>query len=129
MFAIYQMELFEVFDTLHPGLFQFGDIIFIIQAFQDLLMACFRFGVNFFKVMKNISYTHSVTAYFIGISGADTLSCSSYFRIPFCRFVCRIQNTVCRQNQMCFLGDMQSFLQIMAGSFQRFCFSFEKSRV
>ena len=103
VFTVHQMELFQVFDTLQPLFFQFGYIIFIIQTFQDLFVTCLCLSIHFFKIMKDITYTYTVTTHFISISRTYTFSGSSHFGISFSSFISSIQNAVSRQNQMSFL--------------------------
>ena len=114
MFAIYKMELFQIFNASQPGLFQFREVILIVQTFQDLFVAGFRSRIFLFEVMKYITYTDTVTADFIRISRADTFSGSSYFGIPLGSFVSGVEDTVCRKNKMSFLSDVQTFFQRMA---------------
>ena len=129
MFTIHQLELFQVFDSFEPGFFKFCQIIFIVQSFQDLFVASFCRSIFLFKVMQDITYTNAITAHFIRISRTDTFSGSSYLSIAFGSFISRIQNTVCRQNEVRFLRNMQSLLEVMSRCLQRFCLSFEQSRI
>ena len=129
MFAVHKPELLQVFNTFKPCFFQLCQVIFIIQALQDLFVTCFGRSVFLVKIMQDVTHTHSVTAYLIRISGADTLTGSSHFSIALCSFVCGIQNTVRRQNEMCFLRNMQAFLQVVAGCFQRLRLCFEQRRI
>ena len=129
MFAIYEMELFQVFDTFQPCFFQFSKIVFIIQALQNLFVTSFRSSILLVEVMKNITYTNTVTAHFIRVSRTDTLTGSSYFSITFGCFVCSIQNTVCRKNKMSFLWNVQTFFQRMTRCFKCFCLCFKQCRI
>ena len=103
MFTIYQMELFQVFNTFHPCFFNLCQIICIIQSFQDLFVASFGSSIFLVEVIEDITYTNTVTAHLISISRADTFSGSTYFSIPLSGFISSIENTVCRQNEMRFL--------------------------
>ena len=123
------MELFQVFDTLQPLFFQFGYIIFIIQTFQDLFVTCLCLSIHFFKIMKDITYTYTVTTHFISISRTYTFSGSSHFGISFSSFISSIQNAVSRQNQMSFLWNVQTFFQGVSASLQSFSLSLEQSRI
>jgi len=125
MFAVYQIELLEVFDAFHPSLFHFRKIILIVQTLQNLFMTSFGGSIFLIKIIENITYTDSVTAYLICISRTDSLSGSTHFRIPFGGFVSSIQNTVCRQDKMCFFRNMQPVFQVMPRCFQSFGFRFE----
>ena len=53
-------------------------------------------SIFFFEIMKNITNTHAITTYFVGVGWADAFTGSTNFRIAFCRFVCSIQQAVCR---------------------------------
>ena len=103
MFAIYKMELFQIFDTFQPCLFQFSKIIFVVQAFQDLFVTSLCSSVFLIEIMKDITYTDTVTAYFIRICRTDPLTGSSHFGSSFGSFVSSVQDTVCRKNEMRFL--------------------------
>ena len=129
MFAVYQLELFQVFDTFKPGFFKFSQVVFIIQTFQDLFVANLCCSIFLFEVMQDIPHTDTVTAYFIRISRTDTFSGSSYLSITFGSFIGSIQYTVRRQNEVRFLRNVQSLLQVVSRCFQRFCFRFEQSRI
>ena len=118
VFAVHQLELFQVFDTFEPCLLHFCKVILIVQALQYLFMTGLGRCILLVKVMQNVAYTHTVTADFIRVSRSDTFSGRSYLCIAFGCFVCSIQYAVSRQNEVCFLGNVQAFLQVMAGRFQ-----------
>ena len=103
MLTVYKMELFQIFDTFQPCLFQFSKIIFVVQAFQDLFVTSLCSSVFLIEIMKDITYTDTVTAYFIRICRTDPLTGSSHFGISFGSFVSSVQDTVCRKNEMRFL--------------------------
>ncbi len=118
VFAVHQPELFQVFDTFEPCLLHFRKVILIVQALQYLFMTGLGRCILLVKVMQNVAYTYTVTADFIRISRSDTFSGRSYLRISFGCFVRSIQYAVSRHNEMCLLGNVQSFLQVMPGRFQ-----------
>ena len=129
VFAIHQMKLFQVFNGFQPFFFQRCNVVFIVHALQDLFMTSLCLCILFFKVAENISYTQSVTTYFVGICGADALTGCSYLCISLSSLVCRIQHTMSRHDKMGFLGDVQTFLQRVSAGFQRNGFSFEQSGI
>ena len=92
-------------------------------------MTSFGSCIFFFKVMQNIAYTQSITAHLVRISRTNTFSGGSYFRISLGCFVCCIQNTMSRKNQMSFLRDVQTFFQRMSACFQRLSFCLEQRRI
>ena len=103
MFTIYEMELFQIFNTFQPSLFQLRQVIFIIQTFQNLFVTGFRCGIFLFEIMKDISNTNTVTTNFICICRTNTLTGSSYFGIPFGSFIGSVKDTMCRKNQVSLL--------------------------
>ena len=129
MLAVYQRELLQVLNAFHPGLFNFCQVIFIVQTFQNLLMTCFGFSIFLFEVMQDITYTHTVTANLISISRADTFTRRAYFSITFRSFVSGVQYAVGRQDEMRFLRDMQARFQVMTGCFQCFSLCFRRHRM
>ena len=46
-----KMCIRDRFDTLQPLFFQFGYIIFIIQTFQDLFVACLCLSIHFLSLI------------------------------------------------------------------------------
>ena len=129
MLAVHQLELFQIFDAFKPCFLQFAEVIVVIHLSQYLFVTGLGSGIFLFKIGQDISYTHTVTAYFVCIGRADALAGCPHFRIPLGCFVGGIQYTVGRQDEVRLLGDVQAFLQIMAGSLQCFCFRLEKSRI
>ena len=52
MFAVHKLELLQVFDTLEPCLFQLAQIIFVIQAFQDLFVTGFGGSILLVEIVQ-----------------------------------------------------------------------------
>ena len=123
------MELLQIFDTFHPCFFEFSEIIFIVQTLQNLFVTSFCRTIFLIEVMKNITYTNTITAYFIRISRTDTFTGSSYFRISFSCFISGIQNTVRRKNEMSFLRNVQTLFQWVSRCFECLSFRFEQCRI
>ena len=129
MLTVYKMELFQIFDTFHPCFFQFCEVIFVVQTFQDLFVTSFRRTVFLFEVMKDITYTNTVTANFIRISRANAFTGCSYFRISLGCFVSGVQYAVCRKDEMSFLRNMQTLFQWVSRCFECLGFRFEQCRI
>ena len=81
MFAIYQVELTEVFDTSHPLLLNLGDVVLEVHALEDLLMTGLGLGISGGEITEDIAYAQTVAAYLVGIGGTDTLTCGTYLGI------------------------------------------------
>lgn len=111
MLTVYKMELFQIFDTFHPCFFQFCEVIFVVQTLQYLFVTSFRRTVFLFEIMKDITYTNTVTANFIRISRANAFTGCSYFRISLGCFVSSVQYAVCRKDEMSFLRNVQTLFQ------------------
>ena len=129
MLTVYKMELFQIFDTFHPCFFQFCEVIFVVQTFQDLFVTSFRRTVFLFEVMKDITYTNTVTANFIRISRANAFTGCSYFRISLGCFVSSVQYAVCRKDEMSFLRNVQTLFQWVSRCFECLSFRFEQCRI
>ena len=62
-----------------------------------------RLAVNRLEITENVPYADSLTADLVGVGRADTLARGADLAAPLSRFVCRIQNAVRRQDQVCLL--------------------------
>ena len=129
MLAVDQVELFQIFQSLEPLRFQFGNIVFIIQRTQNSFMSCFCRSIFFIEIVQQVAYAQTVTADLVRISRADTLTGRTDFARTFRSLVSSIQYTVSRQDQMSFLRDTQLFGQVVSAGSECLRFLLEQQRI
>ena len=78
------------------------------------------------EVLQDIANTQTCAARFLAVSGADALACSAYFVLALGCLVGTVQHSVGGQDEMCTLADVQTALEVVAGSLQLLGFLHEE---
>ena len=91
-------------------------------------MACLAFSVLLLEIIEDIAYPEAVAACLVGISRTDTFSGSTYLVLSFERFVCSIEKSVSRHDEMSLLGNMETLFQIMSAFLQVLSLSHKEIR-
>ena len=65
------------------------------------------------EVIQNIANTQTSTAHLVGISRTNTLACSSHLVLTLRGFDGSIEHTMSRHDEMCFLRDIETALQVV----------------
>ena len=96
--------MFDVLNAFHPLLFHLCDIIIrVVEALENSFMTCLMGSILLLEVVENIAYTQTVTAGFIGVSGAYALACRTNLVLSFGCFIGSIEQTVSRHDEVCLL--------------------------
>ena len=121
IFAVDDVEAAEVLHRLEPLLLQFGDVILVTEAFQNLLVARLGRSVDAFEIgTQQIPDAHAVAAHLVGIGGTDALARRADLGATLRRLVRSVEHAVGGQDQVGFLRDAKLFGQIVAAGSQRF---------
>ena len=84
--------------------------------------------IFFLKVVKDVSYPQTISRRFVSVCRTYTFTCCSNFALSSCGFVCPIQHSMRRHDEMSLLGDMNTAFQFVATLLQFFSFVHEKIR-
>ena len=104
MLRVYNLELLEVFDALHPCLLYFGNVEVGVAKSCNLLEVSSLVSLIFsLEVVKDVAYTEPVARNLVGICRTDALAGSAYLVLALRGFDGSIKHTVCRHDEMCLL--------------------------
>ncbi len=124
------MEAAEVFHRLEPLLLQFGDVVLVIEAFQNFLVTCLGRSVDPLEIgAQQIADTHAVAAHLVRIGRADALARGADLGAALGRLVGRVEDAVRRQDQVGFLRNAELAGQVVAAGRQRLGLLTEKDGV
>ena len=108
MLRIDELELAEVFYTLHPFLLHLRNVVVgVVECAEHLLVSCLVGGIFLFKVFEDIPYPESVARHLVGVGRSDTFTCGTYFILTFSCLVSRIEDAMSRHDEVGFLGDVE----------------------
>ena len=129
MFAVDEVELLQVFQGSKPLRLQLGDVIRVVQRLQDRFVASLGSSILLFEVVQQVAHTQTVTADLVRIGRADALAGRTDFALALGSFVSRIQDPVCRQDQVSLFGNIQLFRQIVSTGSQCLGLLLEQERI
>ena len=129
VFAVHQLELLQVFDAFEPGLFGLGQVVFVVQALENLLVAGLGGGILLVEVVQQVAHAQTVAAHLVGIGRTDALARCTHFGIALGGLVGSVEQTVGGHDEMGLLRDVKALLQVVARCFERFGLSLEESRI
>ena len=101
----------------------------MVECLNHLDMTLTRHGIFLIEVIQNIAHTQTVTADLVGVSRTDTLARSANLGFPFCRLVGFVQQAVGRQDQVRFLGYIETLRQRVSRLRQFFRLFHKQQRV
>ena len=78
------------------------------------------------KVLKDVTYTQTVTAYLIRISRANALTRRTNLVLALLSLIGSIEHPVSRHDEMSLLGDMKTGMEIMAACLECLCLVHEE---
>ena len=84
--------------------------------------------VLFQEVTLDVTYAQTCAACLVAVCGANALARSTNLVLAFGCLVCTIQNAVRGQDEVCAAADVQTVLQVIAGTLQFLCFCHEQVR-
>ena len=103
-----------------PLLLHLSNIVVEVERLQDCLVTGLSGSILFREVLQDIAHTETVAAHLVGIGGADALARRTHLVLALLGLVGSIEHTMRRHNQVCFLRNMQSALQLVSALLQRF---------
>ena len=106
VFAIHQLELLQVFNAFEPSLFSLSQVVFKVQALENLFVAGLGGGILLVEVVQEVAYTQAVATYLISIGRANSLACGTHFGITLSGLISSIEQTVSRHNKVSLLRNV-----------------------
>ena len=89
-------------------------------------MACFVGSIFLLKIVKNISYTQTVAACLVGVSGANAFARCAHLVLALGCLVGCIEQAVSRHNEVCLFRNVEAVLQTVPAFLQVLCFVHEE---
>ena len=118
--AVHDAEALEVLDGLEPLGLELRDVVAVIQAAEDLLVARLGLRVDRPEVgIEQVAHAHAVAADLVRIGRADTLARGADLGAALGGLVGRVEHAVRRKDQMGLLRYDELPGQIMAAGRQR----------
>ena len=125
--TIDELELLQVFDTLHPGLLNLCDIeVGITETSDGLEMSSLVGSILLLEIVEDIAYAETGTAHLICISRTDTLTGSTHLVLTLRSLDSSIEHTMSRHDEMSLLRDEETTLEVVTALLQILSFAHEE---
>ena len=114
MLAVDDIVALYIFHRVEPLLLQFREFRLFAHRLKNGDMASLCGTVFGIEIMEEVAKTQTVAADLVGVCRADAFTGSSNLGTAFRTFIGRVEQTVCRHNQMHLLRYFQHFLKVDA---------------
>ena len=117
--GVRQVKLAHVVHAFEPHLLLLRNVVVsVVQVAQNLLVARFQgliFGV---EVVQDVAYPQSHAGSLVAVGGANAFARGAHLVLAFGGLIGAVQHTVCGQNEVCPLADVQAFGEFVASGLQ-----------
>src|SRR5690606_12450650 len=130
VFAVYNVELSEVFHAIEEFFFPGGDVFIERVVVEKFLMFEPEFDVCGCKVLiEKVAHAQSVSSGLVHVCWSNAFECGTDFLISLREFRGLLERAVSGKNEVCSIGDEDVFLKVHAEGSNGIAFALESNGI